>query len=456
MDLANLPSYLLAANGLVYAFFIGLSALAVVRRPGNRAVWYWAMGLWLPGLAVGAALMAAGSIPERGLEAEMPEWAPETMVAAGLMVGQVFLWFGFRAFQERRVWSFLWLPLCLPVLAVLLRVGAGYLEGLPSWFSVAPFEHALVLFTGGLCLALSVLTLETRRAGDIAAMPNKLALSGPKASARVLRKRAARAGRLPGERLIIRILRAASLAPILAIPFCFWAPLDPAGGVLSPIWLVVLTSALVLTMMATAYCLPVIGRERAERRIEALETNDRLTGLLNRAAFVKALRAALLADPDGGTLLLMDIDRFKRINDSHGHDAGDAVLACYADFLKSFAMDSTLCGRLGSGEFALYLKGLSGPQLDMLASQVCRAASILQCEHKGHIHRFTVSVGVADTQNAGLEFERLYEQADQALCEAKESGRDRYCRTVAPKPEASIAKSISAKSLPFAVNTKAG
>lgn len=440
LDLMSVNSSILLANGLVYAFFMVVVGAALLRRPSSRALWYWAAALWMPvatvaGLRYFSLEPVFQWLPQlEGLASYWPMWGEATVLLSAVMSAQLLVWFGFRAFQGRRAWSYFWMVPVICAFPVALRLGVDVSSRSGDWFFAAPLEQSLALFISAVVMALSVLSLEGRRAGQAKDEPL-----------------------LPSEKMASRILRVASLAPAVAIPFCLWDPLQISlqgwVSVAPSLWLAVLTSVLALALMGVAYCLPLIAKERAERKIEELNEDDILTGLPNRKSFVDALRKSLTEENCGGTLLLMDIDRFKRINDSHGHEAGDAVLRSFAEFLKSFAMDSTLCGRLGSAEFALYLKGLRGAQLDMLASQICRAASILPCEHKGTALRFTVSVGVADTDVAGLDFERIYEQADQALGSAKSAGRDQYARFVLP---AAPSKMPLPSGAPFQLKSKAG
>jgi len=177
------------------------------------------------------------------------------------------------------------------------------------------------------------------------------------------------------------------------------------------------------------------GRLRAERdlalsgeaRAHELARRDPLTGLANRRGFVEAV-APMIERANSGegpvALLLIDIDRFKQVNDAFGHDAGDAVLCTVARRIARW--EGTMCtaARLGGEEFALMVGGLEGFVLARFAESVRR--EIAACRHDEVIgdHRVTVSVGVAEAVR-GADFHTLYRHADEALYVAKRHGRDR-------------------------------
>lgn len=181
----------------------------------------------------------------------------------------------------------------------------------------------------------------------------------------------------------------------------------------------------------------------AEARASALAERDSLTGIRNRRGFVTAaqalIRAAAQTHDDIG-LLVIDVDRFKAINDEHGHDAGDQVLTAIAARLARWEGAMCAAGRLGGEEFGVIIRGLAGHALTGFADHV--RLEIAACDHQAAIgaRTVTVSIGVAEATGACV-FEQLYRQADGALYAAKRSGRDRVCRvdrrpTPLPKVEA--------------------
>lgn len=153
-------------------------------------------------------------------------------------------------------------------------------------------------------------------------------------------------------------------------------------------------------------------------------TLDPLTGLPNRVA-LRARADALEAqagDHDGAALILLDLDRFKRINDEHGHQAGDDVLAAFGTVLAEAVRGDDLAYRLGGEEFAILVPGLGLEGATDLAQRLLH--TVRRAELAGH--HVTASAGVGVTP-AGepVSWKRLFAEADAALYRAKGDGRDR-------------------------------
>ena len=150
---------------------------------------------------------------------------------------------------------------------------------------------------------------------------------------------------------------------------------------------------------------------------------DSLTGLLNRRGFDEAVAQRKQAD-GGVTLILFDLDRFKQVNDRHGHEAGDAVLAEVGRRLSTLLGPGDLAARLGGDEFALLREGGS-PEAVQAFAQLAIPALSRPVAHAGASCRFGVSMGAAIGPATELGDERLFHQADLALYRAKASGRGR-------------------------------
>lgn len=158
------------------------------------------------------------------------------------------------------------------------------------------------------------------------------------------------------------------------------------------------------------------------RRMAILAEQDPLTNLLNRRGFV--IRAErLLAAPTGASLVLLDLDHFKAVNDNHGHDVGDALLCAIAKALSRVAIDG-LVGRMGGEEFAV----AAPAHVDAmgLAEQARRAISEVRLVDSHPELGVTASAGVA-LLPSGHGFPTAYRLADRALIAAKRQGRDRVC-----------------------------
>jgi len=170
---------------------------------------------------------------------------------------------------------------------------------------------------------------------------------------------------------------------------------------------------------------------RAE--LERLVRTDSLTGLANRRCFLEqatSLFSSLAADKDDIAVMMVDIDHFKRINDSCGHDNGDRVLKLVANAIVSEALQEhpghVLVGRIGGEEFVVLAHGVDAGGAVALAEKLCQAMRRLECSKYDHVTVPTVSIGVA-MRNADETFAQVLKAADIAVYEAKALGRDRWC-----------------------------
>ncbi len=183
-----------------------------------------------------------------------------------------------------------------------------------------------------------------------------------------------------------------------------------------------------LSSLAIAYRTRLLTRERDEAREQEIVARqladcDPLTGLLNRRAF---LRDAIGASGDR-QLIIVDIDHFKSVNDTLGHDGGDEVLRVIARVLRRWSSDGTLVARLGGEEFGL----LSTPGTTIALDHILDA---IRAERMPFDLRVTASLGAAYGPLADeIDWKSLYHKADQALFAAKAAGRDRS-RTSGSEP----------------------
>ena len=165
---------------------------------------------------------------------------------------------------------------------------------------------------------------------------------------------------------------------------------------------------------------------RAVRRLDELSRHDSMTGLLNRGAIEQALEHAIeqaKRHRTGLALLALDVDHFKRINDDHGHPAGDAVLIALAETLRAAARQGDLLARAGGEEFWVLASGIDAEGARALAERIRQAVGLQVSDHG---LRVTASIGVALYQGVALEpNRRIIARADQALYLAKAGGRDR-------------------------------
>lgn len=172
-----------------------------------------------------------------------------------------------------------------------------------------------------------------------------------------------------------------------------------------------------------------VGRlKREHQRIERASLEDPLTGVGNRRRIDRE-RAALLSDATSGwdTVLYLDIDRFKAVNDSCGHEVGDAVLRELADLLRDNVRENDLVGRYGGDEFVVLARHSTPDDAARLSDRILAA---VRAHHWGRLRPgldIRVSLGVAATRVRRSE---LFPAADAALYRAKHGGRDRAELTI--------------------------
>jgi diguanylate cyclase (GGDEF)-like protein len=168
--------------------------------------------------------------------------------------------------------------------------------------------------------------------------------------------------------------------------------------------------------------------EQSQRLYEASIT-DALTGLGNRAHAMETLEAALegpSAQPGTVSLMLLDLDHFKAINDGHGHQAGDRVLRQTAEVIAAALPRGCSAFRVGGEEFMVLCQGLSEPAAEALARAVRERVAALRIDHGASALSVTVSIGLCHVARLDTpDLRNAYAQADRALYRAKHQGRDR-------------------------------
>ncbi|MFY0990747.1 GGDEF domain-containing protein [Halomonas sp. C05BenzN] len=172
----------------------------------------------------------------------------------------------------------------------------------------------------------------------------------------------------------------------------------------------------------------------SHQRIERLAYRDELTQLLNRRAFFAACHEQLARLPPGDSfaVMLIDLDHFKSINDTHGHAAGDHVLREVARRFRAELRSGDILCRFGGEEFALALPGTSLNDAAELAERLRLALHSQPLAYAGQPLGGTASFGVAAGPCGEVVLDELLKSADQAMYRAKRQGRDRVCTALGP------------------------
>ncbi|MEW8627916.1 MAG: EAL domain-containing protein [Candidatus Thiodiazotropha sp.] len=175
--------------------------------------------------------------------------------------------------------------------------------------------------------------------------------------------------------------------------------------------------------------LDITDRELAEQRLAWLANHDPLTELNNRRYFQTEFEKIItLAERynHSSALLFFDLDQFKYINDSSGHHTGDAMLQIVARKLREITRSTDLIARLGGDEFAIVIPEADIPAATRYADKILSELKKITIPLKGHSHRVSASIGIVAYPNHGSNANELLSNADLAMYQAKESGRDQW------------------------------
>ena len=169
-------------------------------------------------------------------------------------------------------------------------------------------------------------------------------------------------------------------------------------------------------------------QRRKSRRLRDLTLLDPLTGVANRPGIEREATRALDAAMRDGTplsLLMLDLDHFKSINDRYGHAAGDKVLRATTDAWKAELRGRDPLGRVGGEEFVVVCPGTTLEQALVIAGRLRESALALRFPDIDPGLRISVSIGAAQSRKTGDSCDGLLDRADAALYRAKHQGRDR-------------------------------
>ena len=370
----HLQTVLLFAALTTAGVTVGIILLAL--RDRSAYLRDWALSLVL--VCIGMALYA--------LRASLPVWLGVIVANLLLLSNLVFSWTGYaRLFGVRRPWPW--------ILAGYLAVTAAYLVLSYGWDS---YTARVLLFNALLCLislACALLLWDQRRrvARSVLALPLGVHLL----------------------QVVLGLLR-------------IGVTLHEGGVSQGQVFIVMLNS---LGVMAMAFGYMSLHTGRLLDELEEQATTDALTGLLNRRGFDATLQREWRRHQrlgHGLSVLMIDIDHFKQINDQHGHAAGDQALCWLSQMLRQHVRPYDLLARLGGEEFCVVLPDVSPEKARATAERLCHAPLSFAPADGAPLLTMTVSIGLACSQTQpDAEPDALLARADRALYQAKAAGRNR-------------------------------
>lgn len=235
---------------------------------------------------------------------------------------------------------------------------------------------------------------------------------------------------LAGATALLALVVAARGLAVIALP----------GGwtwLANPLLSQLFSGALYLLMLINGFGVMLIARERLQATLARLETTDTQTHVPNRRGFYQSLAPwmALARRPGQPTaLVVLDLDSFKRVNDSYGHPAGDVVLREIVELCRRQLRDSDLMGRLVGVQFALLLPRTTLDEAELVAERIRHAIESTPVKSERAMIKLTASFGVT-TLRPEDSTTTLFQRADEALMRAKQGGRNRVERAAEPALE---------------------
>ncbi len=348
-----------------------------------------AMALWgIGNLAgfVGGALIS--------LQGALPEWLSVASANASLTVFWAFIWAGERVFAGQ--------PVRWPMVAV------GPTVVFTAFLWIPPFPTDQVMRVH---LASAV-------------------LAGYFVLSAVDGRRAQRREPLTSRRLLITLC---VIAPIPTVVRAVGVQLHGAQSAVTTPTLATSVAMTVLYLMVISInvCLLMMGRERLANQLADAAMIDPLTGVLNRSGFL-VLGQPLIAECAAGrrpcSVMMMDLDHFKTVNDDFGHSAGDRLLTEFATTTQNHLQSADLLARIGGEEFCAALPDTTEREAAEIADRLRSTFAGAVLRHEGVNLTGTVSIGVAELGHTD-SLETAMRRADAALYAAKNGGRDRVVRS---------------------------
>ncbi len=229
------------------------------------------------------------------------------------------------------------------------------------------------------------------------------------------------------QRTVALVLFAYALFLVLRLGYAAFLADLSGSFVYSPVQIIAFLSATVFQFLFPMALVVMLFRAK-QLELERLARHDPLTGMHNRLSLPQAADAAMRYGAELGgavSVMLFDIDHFKRINDLHGHQAGDEILQAVAERIDSVTRESDRSFRIGGEEFLSLLPGANLEQARQVAERYRAALDAAPVRLGGKLIEISASFGVVQWRGADERWEDLMKRADQALYRAKRGGRNR-------------------------------
>lgn len=366
----------LFAGTAIIALFV---SAAWARAPRRSELLFWALAYWLG--AAGIFLVA--------LRAIAPDWLALGIGNMLVVTCTPLFWFGLRRFDGRAcAWSLL-----LP--APLLWAGTYFL--LPQWS--ADINNRIIV-ASVLIAGYSLLTAWDSWRGH-------------------------RIEPLEARGWMTMFFATHGLVFLARIPFSILSPVEMVNGVPVSLWYGIFSFELFVHSLLSGFSIFVLIRERAERHFRRAAEIDPLTGIYNRRAFISYVDERRQKMKGEGALALLDIDHFKRINDTFGHAGGDEALTAFCAVVRKNMSDDMIFGRIGGEEFALYLPDLELEQARQFCEDLRLAVEAAVIPLGEQSLRMTVSMGLSADPATYADINFLLGIADRGLYISKRNGRNR-------------------------------
>jgi diguanylate cyclase (GGDEF)-like protein len=377
----HLPTLLYTCIGAL-ALSAGLITLFSSKLRTYRGFWFWTAAQWL--LATGLLLQS--------WHQAVPALLPLSTLL--LLQSPIVILVGLRRFYARN-------ELHVPVATDAVVLALAGMLWLAAWAGFRSANHWIAVFTfGSLALHFYAAALASR----LSEFKTSVALQAL---------------------AIVEVM----VASLQLLQLVYW--LISGGNAATPNDMLLAASLLVvLPALVMVYLGPLMSWERTElalraehRKLRFLADMDALTNVPNRRRFTElAGNAVAVGRPGKATVMMLDIDHFKQINDLHGHANGDEALRLVAHCIRATLRAQDVAGRLGGDEFALVLPETGASDGFALAGRI---VSMLAGRQDAHVHgRLSLSVGIVQMRAAEALSDAL-RRADRALYEAKRQGRSR-------------------------------